>query len=326
MDQHLDIRRLPYMPLQIDRLRKSRAWLRCRRQPELGFYLMNLWMAAFHSVPAGSLEDDDDVLAAAAMCDPVTWAAVKNDVMYGWSKDGGDRVSHAVVTEIATVAATKLRQNKDRTEAAREALSKARSGAKSAGNDSGASATDIMTDAVTVAVTDPVTMSVTGHEYRSLNSNKDSLSGTSSDQTPKKPKRKISYTADFEAFWRTYPTTPNMSKLRASEAWGKLDDADRAVCLAAVPGYKAFLKSKPDLETKHAVGFINDRRFDGFAPTAPTSVDWTKRLLLGRTNKQWSTGEWGPAPGQRGCLVPSEFLQPDDGAGWHEWEAAHGRY
>ncbi|MFG1399861.1 DNA methyltransferase [Roseixanthobacter pseudopolyaromaticivorans] len=39
----IDVRCLPYMPLQIERLRKSKAWLRCKRRPELAFYLMNLW-------------------------------------------------------------------------------------------------------------------------------------------------------------------------------------------------------------------------------------------------------------------------------------------
>jgi hypothetical protein len=43
----------PYMPLYIQRLQRSKAWLRCKRRPELAFYMVNLWMRAWHEVPAG---------------------------------------------------------------------------------------------------------------------------------------------------------------------------------------------------------------------------------------------------------------------------------
>jgi hypothetical protein len=65
-----NLRAFEYIPLLIARLRRSRAWLTCKRRPELAFYMINLWTAAWHEVPAGSLEDDDDVLADLAMCDP----------------------------------------------------------------------------------------------------------------------------------------------------------------------------------------------------------------------------------------------------------------
>ena len=52
-----------YIPLEIERLRRSRSWLLAKRKPELGFYMINLWIASWHEVPAASLEDDDEVLA-----------------------------------------------------------------------------------------------------------------------------------------------------------------------------------------------------------------------------------------------------------------------
>ncbi|WP_375458873.1 DUF1376 domain-containing protein [uncultured Enterovirga sp.] len=137
-----DVRRLPYMPLQIERLRKSKAWLRCKREPHLAFYLMNLWMRAWHELPAGSIESDEDVLADAAMCDPDGWAAVRDDVMRGWDLRDG-RYYHSTVTELAAEAATKLRGNSNRTVAAREALEAKRSQSSEA--------------TVTVSVTETVT-------------------------------------------------------------------------------------------------------------------------------------------------------------------------
>ncbi|WP_337183830.1 DUF1376 domain-containing protein [Shinella sp.] len=166
MSDSIDVRHLPYMPLVIERLRKSRAWLRCRRQPELGFYLMNLWMAAYHQVPAGSLEDDDDVLADAAMCDPSKWDSIKSEVLTGWERRD-NRVWHNVVTEIATDAVTKTRLNKKRTEAARLARAQALAAKNGGEFASEGSVTEIATDAVTEPVTGAVTASVTDDEGRS---------------------------------------------------------------------------------------------------------------------------------------------------------------
>lgn len=93
---------LTYMPLNVDRLKDSRTWLRAKRRPELGFYLMNLWTAAWQALPAGSLEDDDDVLADAAMCEPSRWADVRADVLRGWVRCQSDgRIYHAVVCQLA---------------------------------------------------------------------------------------------------------------------------------------------------------------------------------------------------------------------------------
>jgi hypothetical protein len=88
-----------FMPLEVARLRRSKAWLICKRRPELAFYMLNLWTASWHERPAGSLEDDDDVLADAAMCPPERWAEVKVDALRGWVKCSDGRLYHPVVAE-----------------------------------------------------------------------------------------------------------------------------------------------------------------------------------------------------------------------------------
>lgn len=100
----VDLRNFGYMPLELQRLRRSRTWLRCRRQPEIGFYTLNLWASSWHEIPAGSLEDDDDVLADAAMCAPDRWAAVRGDVLTGWTKCSDGRWYHRTVAEKAAEA------------------------------------------------------------------------------------------------------------------------------------------------------------------------------------------------------------------------------
>jgi hypothetical protein len=50
-------------------------------------------------VPAGSLEEDDDVLADAAMCSPERWVRIRSDVMRGWAKFADGRLYHRTVCE-----------------------------------------------------------------------------------------------------------------------------------------------------------------------------------------------------------------------------------
>ncbi len=94
-----DLTDFKFMPLEVERLRRSRAWLICKRRPELAFFMLNLWTAAWHSRPAGSLEDDDDVLADAAMCSPERWPDIRADVMRGWFKASDGRLYHPIVAE-----------------------------------------------------------------------------------------------------------------------------------------------------------------------------------------------------------------------------------
>lgn len=101
----VDVSDMPHMPLFDGRLLKSRAWLRARHWrgsagPGLAFVLVNLWAAAFRSVPAGSLEDDDDLLADAARCDIEFWRAIRAEALQGWKAMDG-RLWHPVVAEIA---------------------------------------------------------------------------------------------------------------------------------------------------------------------------------------------------------------------------------
>lgn len=84
----VDLSGMEHMPLFDERLRKSRSWLRAKNWrgdgPGLGFCLFNLWARAFRELPAGSIEDDDDVMAEAAQCDIAHWAAMKDKALIGW--------------------------------------------------------------------------------------------------------------------------------------------------------------------------------------------------------------------------------------------------
>ncbi len=97
----VDLRDFSWMPIEVHRLRRSKAWLICKRKPELCFYMLNLWTAAWHDTPAASLEDDDDVLADLAMCEPSKWQKVREHVLRGWIKCSDGRLYHPVVADLA---------------------------------------------------------------------------------------------------------------------------------------------------------------------------------------------------------------------------------
>lgn len=90
-------------PFVIDRkrLENSRAASLARRQPELMYYMENLWEAAWQSIPAASLDDDDARLCDFAKCDPARWPAVRDGVTRGFVKCDDGRLYHPVVAEMA---------------------------------------------------------------------------------------------------------------------------------------------------------------------------------------------------------------------------------
>jgi hypothetical protein len=115
----VDLRDFSWMPVEIHRLRRSKAWLVCKRRPELAFYMLNLWTAAWHDTPAASLEDDDDMLADLAMCDPAKWAKVREQALRGWVKCADGRLYHPVVADLANSAWAQKQAQRQRTEKAR---------------------------------------------------------------------------------------------------------------------------------------------------------------------------------------------------------------
>lgn len=90
----VDLSGLDYMPLMIADLLRSDAWRKARRRPEVGFYQLNLWVAAFRGKPAGSLPDDDDVLADHAKCALDRWPEVKDAAMHGFVRCADGRWYH----------------------------------------------------------------------------------------------------------------------------------------------------------------------------------------------------------------------------------------
>lgn len=256
----IDLREFPYMPLYIARLQKSKAWLMCKRTPELAFYMMNLWMRSWHEVPCGSLEDDDDVLADAAMCEPDKWPTIKDRVLRGWVHDGAGRIRHAVVTEVATESnAAKMKQRK-RTSAATEARWRIRD----------ASVTDNATGCVTDTVAD-----TSGERGAYVTSTK----GREGKEREGKGREDISSLREvvpaltyddpaFAEFWALYPRKD--AKADALKAWAKaVKTTSSAVIIAGLKRYR--FNPDPAFQ-KLPGGWLRDERWLEQQTTPPRPV------------------------------------------------------
>ena len=122
----VDLTDFKYMPLYLRELRRSKAWSIARRQPEIGFFMINLWGESWFETPAGSLPNDDDLLADMALCQPERWDQVKEKVMHGWELCTDGRWYHPFLAEKVLIAWNAKQDRRKRTEAAREARAKNR--------------------------------------------------------------------------------------------------------------------------------------------------------------------------------------------------------
>jgi hypothetical protein len=99
----------------------------------------------------------------------------------------------------------------------------------------------------------------------------DSLSDKSDPPKPKRARKEYSET--FEAFWKAYPTDKIMSKSEAFKSWNKLPPEGQAQAVAAIPAFKAWIKTQRDYRTLHACRFLSQGRFQGFQPEPSLSPE-----------------------------------------------------
>jgi hypothetical protein len=107
------------MPLHVARLRDSD--LAAEGDPEGCWYAVLLWAAAWHQLPAGSLPDNDAVLAR--FCglgrDLRTFRRHRGDALRGFVLCDDGRLYHPVIAEQVVAAWTKKLEQRWRTECAR---------------------------------------------------------------------------------------------------------------------------------------------------------------------------------------------------------------
>ena len=125
MGHEVDLRDFQFMPLDVVRLRDSDFAITATGDEFKAGVL--LWCAAWHQVPAGSLPDNDLMLASFAGYgrDIQAWAGVKIMALHGFSKGEDGRLYHSVICEKAAESWDKKNAQRSRTKAATEARRRA---------------------------------------------------------------------------------------------------------------------------------------------------------------------------------------------------------
>lgn len=91
-----DLRGFPFLPIDVTRLLTSETWIMSTGDEAKA--AMTLWLASWQQVPAGSVPDNDRVLAHLSMAGPM-WPMVKEMALRGWYKCNDQRLYHPVVCE-----------------------------------------------------------------------------------------------------------------------------------------------------------------------------------------------------------------------------------
>lgn len=128
-DTSVDCRGLPFMPLEITRLRESEL-VAVSSGDEFKAAVL-LWAKSWTEIPAGSLPNDDRILMKATGYFGAAFSRIKKGALHGWILCSDGRFYHPLISDLALIAAKK---RKKRSEAAnsRWAAERAKKAGKSA--------------------------------------------------------------------------------------------------------------------------------------------------------------------------------------------------
>jgi uncharacterized protein YdaU (DUF1376 family) len=299
-----DLRDFDGFMLNVERMLASELWaLSTGDEFKAAFAL---WMRAWKQCPAGSLPDDDRLLAAFSGAGK-KWPKVREMALRGFVKCSDQRLYHKTLCEDVKRAAIKKAERHERTKAATEARQRLRDAQRNVERDDQRN------------VVENGTVTTSQGQGQGQGQGQEETSSLRSDAK----KRGTRLTGDWQ---------PSAEDLAYAKSQGMPD----AAITREIPNFRDYWIAKPG-----ASGVKLDwpatwrtwvRRACERAGYAPPTANGNGRaydpadahdagLILGvaRTRKQWSRQLWGPMPGELGCRIPGELLQPDDGRDWAEW-------
>lgn len=255
-----DLRGMPYMPLDVVRLFDSDFYaLSTGDEFKAG---LSLWCKAFLQQPAGSLPDDDRLLAHLSGA-AANWKRVKDMALRGWVKCSDGRLYHKTVAEKVTEAWRARCDRRARTEAARAARHAAR---VDSGSDAPPSATEPVTKPVTENVTTFPTRNATSSVTDAVTGSKGSTreqKGREQERKKERPFATLTPSAgaedgcDFEAFWSAYPRKVGKGQARRAFA-----AAIRKATISAILDALARAEFSPDPRYQpHPATWLNGERW-----------------------------------------------------------------
>lgn len=114
----VDLRDFGFMPLDVRTLLSSSLWIKAKKDPRVAHAAVSLWCEAWHQVPAGSLPDDDEVLADLARCDEKEWRRIRERALQHFVKCSDGRLYHRTVCAKAIESWAAKVARRERTKAA----------------------------------------------------------------------------------------------------------------------------------------------------------------------------------------------------------------
>lgn len=303
-----DLRGMPYMPLDVVRLFDSDFYVLSSGDEFKA--AVSLWGKAFLQVPAGSLPDDDRVLAHLSGAG-AKWRKVKAMALRGFFKCADGRLYHPTVAEKVADAWKARLDQRARTEAARAA--------KLAKQALSQTAQIVPDSPVTTPVTTSVTETVTGSKGREGKGREDKKEALSPPPEP----IPVRAPSEREAL---------AGRIAAAIGVARLGDLDPSLCGPLLQEVESWLAQRCDWTADIApalakrangampstpgywrkIAFDNrDRRGKNPAP-APASTpgklhtsEAEKRAAAWIRKGIWSD-TWGPKEGEPGCCIPAE--------------------
>lgn len=238
-----DLQDFPFMPLHVARLRDSD--LAAEEHPEACWYAVMLWSAAWHQLPAGSLPDNETVLAR--LCglgrDLKTFRKHRAGAMRGFVMCEDGRLYHPVIAEQAIAAWEGKKQQRWRSECARIKKANQRNSTNLPAPTYEQFLAGVSPDQVDPGpenVPGDSAICPEGHEVQEKGTGtgidkKDATASSVAGATkPTKPKGR-SYSEAFEAAWRAYPHHKGRSsKPNAQAVFDRLPADERAGMVAAI--------------------------------------------------------------------------------------------
>lgn len=100
------------------RIRGSKTWRLC--PPEMRNNLLRLWLESWNEVPAGSWDNDPEIIASAIDMPHRLFVAHRDQLLRGWALHSDGRLYHETVTEMVLAMLSKRRSSAERVAKHRE--------------------------------------------------------------------------------------------------------------------------------------------------------------------------------------------------------------
>lgn len=99
-------------------IRQSKTWICC--PADVRPWLLMLWAHSWTNAPAGTYEDDDELIAASIGMDARVFKANREHLMRGWSLCSDGRLYHATITQLVLEMSERREKDRARVAAWRE--------------------------------------------------------------------------------------------------------------------------------------------------------------------------------------------------------------